>query len=154
MTINAAEGLRRVFVVIGAMLAAGILLIGWSDRPTAGMKEYYASRVMMGAAADALSREGSGRFTTDDIKSQWFKTEGDGEIIKSLCSGVYKDDPVMKAECADHRAEMDGLPWEQFKHLSVLVGAAALAYGACLLLCSVLVWIGRGFMPPTAPPRQ
>lgn len=152
MALNWAEGLRRVFKVLGITMALTIVAAGYFQRPSQERVQGSAvHQVLTLVGENAARSEGRDRpWYAYDIQSAWYKDWSDAAILEKWCGkdALVADARITK-ECAVYRQQLSSLWWDNAKHFGEVFGGAALAYAACTLLGMLLIWIGRGFTTTT-----
>lgn len=126
---NFAEGLRRIFILIGLLVAAAIFTIGYTVRPTLEGANHSAARDLLEEVAEKFPGMSGWQ-----VRAKWMYGRSDAAVVQTLC-GWYKHEPAIKRRCDAHKAEIDGKPWEITKFFRDLLFYAAAGFSASLLCC-------------------
>lgn len=140
---NLVEGIRRIYIVLFALLTIAYVASQWDDFPNVNQT---AAGIQFGLKDEVLKVHNA----THDEKLERHQIDyGDltpEQFIESACKKVSLQSAGLVKICADYRTSIDDLPQRRVQYIGVTVGSAlAIALGGYLLWI-LLAWIGRGFL--------
>ena len=150
---NLVEGIKRIYVVLFALIAVTYLAEQWPNFPSVHLTAV--------GFQDALKNEVLNAYNaTHDQKIERNQIDyGDlapAQFTESVCKKVSLQSAGLVKVCADYRAAIDDLPQKRFQYIALHIGTL-LAISVCTyLLWLLLAWVGRGFVvkkggPPLDP---